>query len=299
MKLRYVLASVLFAAGCATTPREIDCGCMEPPEETPAGEAGAQEQAARRDPLAHGQLTAPAASVFPNFAAASLRPSELTLVHETRASARFDGAAFHAQGRPLDERAKTWSVSDGGELPASFQREDDGVMHMPSGLSCPDVMLGQEDEKTPLRLASVVQFDEKGLDVGCDYLNGEAGVTYYSSRYPGMSLEDHAASAVGSIRQRFKSTKPVSVPIIAITDKQNNPIGDEPIIAGGFEVGDINGKPYKTGLWLARSGDWHFKMRATYPAKDSATEISAAISFALTFLMIDIHLDKQAEAAGV
>ena len=296
MKPRIVLATAMLAAGCATTSEPVPCGCMEPPEEAAAG---ATEQAALGDLSKHGQLTAPTASTFPNFAAASLRPTEATLVHETRASARFDGATFHAQGRPLDQRAKTFSVSDGGALPDSFQREDDGVTHRKSGLRCPDVMLGQEDEKTPLRLASVVQFDDKGLDVGCDYSNGESGVTYYSSYYPGMSLEDHAAGAVASIRQRFKTTEPVSVPVVEMTDKENKPLGDEPMIGGGFLIGDINGKPYKTGLWLARSGDWHFKMRATYPAQDQATEISAAISFAFTFLLIDFHLDHQKAEAGV
>lgn len=276
---------VFGAASCAGAP-PAPCACI-PPETDESAASSSLEAAPRSESRIFSAV----------LGRAEAAPNEAALIHETRASARFDGAMFHARGRTLDGRARVYAAS-GGRLPASFDRRENGAMHRPSGLFCPYTIY-KTDDGAPMALAGVAQFDEDGRDVGCDYSNGAAGVALYATYAPQMSLEDNGASAAAAIRQRFTVRGPLPVAFVEILGEDNAPLGDEPAIAGAFDIGEINAEPYKTAIWLGRTRGWHVKARATFAARDRQLEVATALSFALAFAAVDIHLEKSAQGAGV
>lgn len=228
-------------------------------------------------------------------AAAKAGGASLSLsAHETKAAALFTGRSFLAAGKVLAHPAtETPRAFVNDQVPAGWRRTENRLVHNESGLECPlefDFKSGKE-KAGALSLIDVTSYDAANRDVSCNYSNGGAAVvTIYASFYPDISVEDHAAAAVAAMRQTFTLKGVLPVVSVEIEDKDaGTTTADlEAPIAGAFDIGDINGAPYKTSLWIAKTHGWHVKTRATYAQADVTSELVAAVIFAANYLNVDM-----------
>jgi hypothetical protein len=227
-------------------------------------------------------------------AAAAGDASALSLSeHEKKTAALFTGRLFLSNGKVFSLPAvETPRVDIQDALPAGWRRQDNRLVHIESGLECPFEFNFKSDEAGGvLRLKDVTVYDQANRDVSCNYANGgAAAITVYASFYPDITVEDHAAAAVAAMRQSFTLKGVLPVVTVEIEDKgAGTSTADlEAPIAGAFDIGDINGAPYKTALWIAKTQGWHVKARATYAQADATTELVAAVMFAANYLNVDM-----------
>lgn len=231
------------------------------------------------------------------------KPTAAHLLQEGKASALWTGRIFMARGRPLDERVSSLAVSaDETAPPAGWSREESKLVHNESGLACPaEFNLGDKNKKRPLKLIGISQYDERGRDVSCNYsVEGAVSITLYASFYPDMTVEDHAAGAVAAMRQNFtiRGVLPVTIAEITRKNEDGEEIALPTPLAGGFDVGEINGVPYKTSIWIAKAHGWHVKARATYAQNDIVAEVIAALLFATNYSRIDMKNLADPTTAG-
>lgn len=227
-------------------------------------------------------------------AAATAATGPLTTpAHEKKTAALFTGRLFLSNSKVLAAPAiETPRAFVEFAAPAGWRRQDNRLVHVESGLECPLEFDFNADKKSGvLSLKDVTVYDQANRDVSCNYANGgAAAVTVYASFYPDISVEDHAAAAVASMRQSFPLKGVLPVISVEIEDKDAgaSTADLEAPIAGAFDIGEINGAPYKTAIWIAKTHGWHVKTRATYAQADATTELVAAVIFAANYLNIDM-----------
>lgn len=250
-------------------------------------------------------LPATAAPVERLMAAASSSATgpQTSSEHGTKAAALFTGRLFMANGKVLTLPAvETPRALIEETLPARWRRQDDRLIHVESGLECPlSFDFSTDEKKSVLSLKDVTVYDQANRDVSCYYTNGgAAAVTIYASFYPDISVEDHAAAAVASMRRNFqlKGVLPVVTVEIEDEDAGTTTADLEAPIAGAFDIGEIGGAPYKTAIWIAKTQGWHVKTLATYAQADVTTELVAAVIFAVNYLNIDMKSKTGPSAAG-
>lgn len=174
-------------------------------------------------------------------------------------------------------------------LPAGWSHmQGDAVRHDASGLECAG-QITLANEKRIFTLRQLKSFDDRNMDVACDYATGSGHyLTFYASFWPRMSLEESYSGAVAAIRQRFDVQSTVAVPLAKMKSNEPDPVyeGLEQQMAAGFNIGPVDGVPYRTSLWLAKTHGWHVKTRATYPVDDPMTELVAAITFSFAHVKV-------------
>lgn len=254
-----------------------------------------------------GALT-PSPVPVARFAAAAATSAEASTgslrEHETKTASLFTGRLFMAAGKVLAHPAtETPRALVNAAIPAGWRRVGDRLIHNESGLECPlEFDFGAENEKRgALSLIDITAYDKENLDVSCNYANGGAAViTVYAAFYPDIAVEDHAAAAIAAMRQTFMLKTVLPVVSVEIEDKDAGATTAdlEAPIAGAFDIGDINGEPYKTSLWIAKTGGWHVKTRATYAQADVASELVAAVIFAANYLNVDMKNKADPTTAG-
>jgi hypothetical protein len=224
--------------------------------------------------------------------------------HETKTAALFTGRSFLAAGKVLAHpAAETPRALVNQQVPSGWRQSDNRLVHNESGLECPlefDFKAGNE-KAGALSLIDVTSYDAANRDVSCNYSNGGASVvTMYASFYPDISVEDHAAAAIAAMRRTFTLKGVLPVVSVEIEDKDaGTTTADlEVPIAGGFDIGDINGAPYKTSLWIAKTHGWHVKTRATYAQSDMTSELVAAVIFAANYLNVDMKNKNNTTTKG-
>lgn len=190
------------------------------------------------------------------------------------------------------------------DLPQGWELSSNSriLRHRESGLECVlSYSFGAENVR--YLLTDLKQFDDVGRDVGCNYQedSGKALITLFATYRPDLTLEQMAAASVASIRAVFNVKGVLSVPLPTIRSKEPDPLIDglEKQLAGAFDVGEIKGVPYKTAIWIAKTGGWHVKVRATYPQADTMSEIMAAISFTTSHLVVRAKNLKEPIGNGV
>ncbi len=213
--------------------------------------------------------------------------------HETKTAALFSGRLFLAGSKVLAHPAtETPRARVNEQIPAGWRLADNRLVHNESGLECPlEFDFRDASGAGVLSLKDVAAYDQVNRDVSCNYANGGASaITVYASFYPDISVEDHAAAAVAAMRQSFTLKTVLPVVSVEIEDKDAgaSTAGLEAPIAGAFDIGDINGVPYKTSVWIAKTHGWHVKTRATYAQADATTELVAAVMFAANYLNVDM-----------
>jgi hypothetical protein len=224
--------------------------------------------------------------------------------HEAKTAALFTGRSFMAAGKVLANPAtETPRAFVSNQLPAGWRQAENRLIHLESGLECPlefDFSAGNE-KRGALSLIDVTAYDDANRDVSCNYANaGATIITVYASFYPDISVEDHAAATVAAMRQTFDLKGVLPVVSVEIEDKDTGTSTEdlEAPIAGAFDIGDINGTPYKTALWIAKTRGWHVKTRATYAQADATSELVAAVIFAANYLNIDMKNRTDPTAKG-
>lgn len=231
------------------------------------------------------------------------KPARALLSQEGKAASQWTGRKFLAHGRPLDARARDIKIERAAaEAPDGWRRDGAKLIHRESGLECPaSFTLKGEEKDRVLALAGVTAYDSRNLDVSCNYgIDGDAAVTVYASYYPDMSLNEHAAGAVAAIRQNFDIAGELPVAVIEIERKSDAATAETlpTALSGGFDIGEINGVPYKTAIWLAKTHGWHVKARATYAQSDFTAEIAAAVLFGVNYLNVDMKNRSDPTGAG-
>ncbi|MDZ7627660.1 MAG: hypothetical protein U5J99_04525 [Parvularculaceae bacterium] len=247
-------------------------------------------------PVATGLLVAASAAI-----PAAAPPSIAT--HELKATALITGKLFLARGRMLTSPAfETPRSLVTQEIPAGWRLNNSRLVHSESGMECPlEFNFERSGAGGVLSLTDVSAYDQQNQDVSCNYTNGGAAVvTMYASFFPKISVEDHAAAAVAAMRQSFtlKSMLPVISVEIEDKDEGQSTADLEPPIAGAFDIGEVNGVPYKTAIWIAKTQGWHVKARATYAQADATTELVAAVIFAANYLNVDMKNKAKPTANG-
>ena len=181
------------------------------------------------------------------------------------------------------------------------QTGEDAVRHDLSGLTC-RLSFEVEDKKARYLLINIERFDTVNRDVACQYGKDDksAVITVFATHIPDVTLEQMASSVTASIRSSYNIGEVLSVLMVEMKGDGNNPLldGMEPQIAGGFDIGDMNGVRYKTSLWLATTYGWHVKVRATYPKDDASTEILSAINFAFSHLAVRLKNMNEPVSGG-
>lgn len=185
-------------------------------------------------------------------------------------------------------------------LPEGWEEVEDGALrHKPSGLRCPAVIKLPEEQRE-FQLLEIRGFDQKNLDVGCNYSTGSgAELILYASFWPQMSLEDSAGASVEAIMLRFpvKGRLPVAVADVTAKDGTRSDELERPE-AGSFDIGEVGGVAYKTSLWIVKTEGWHVKVRATYAQQDVTSEIVSAVMFALAHIDVRAKNIEEPVAAG-
>lgn len=272
LKAAAVGAATALAASCATVPGH---------QSAPHASAPAMPTAFSRLALARDYR---AEQAIPFDVSADAEPS-FALPHEIHPNG-VPAAGAHAGSAAIGTPAGL-SLRVASNPPAGWAISgDQAIRHAKSGLECP-LSIEIEDENRRFMLQRVLAFDQKNLDVGCAYETGSgAYITLYASYWPQMPVEESASGAVVAIGQRFDVKGLLSVPVIQFEADGPSPLFDglETPLAAGFDIGEVNGTPYKTSLWIVKTYGWHVKVRGTYPQGDQTSEIVSAISFAFSHL---------------
>ena len=274
---------------------------------------GAAPHATPIDPQLLSDLGAPddvefasvvATAFLPPDAGAKIASTSAHLAQEGKAAGLFTGRDFLARGR-TDERVQDVKfVATSSELPEGWRDDGQTILHLESGLKCAKEITFDKTATTPnrrLSLSNVTQYDQRGRDVSCNFaFDGDAAITLYASFYPDIKIEDHAASAVAAIHQSFNVKGPLPVAVVEISRKEKDGTTRRypAPLAAGFDVGEVNGVPYKTSVWLAETHGWHVKARATYARSDMQAEIVASLLFGVTYISIDMKNVENPTAAG-
>lgn len=294
-------AGALLTAPCAAIAQQAETATAPGSPASLAEFRALADAASARADIA--DILARGGGFSPALARADGKPAEALLSHEGKTASVWTGRKFLARGRMLDARSTdTRIVGAAAATPAGWRRDGEKLVHVESGLECPaSFTLKDEERDRVLALAAVTAYDSRSLDVSCNYaIDGDAAVTVYASFYPDMSLEEHAAGAVAAIRQNFDIAGELPVAIIEIERKSDiAPTATLPTaLSGGFDIGEINGVPYKTAIWLAKTHGWHVKARATYAQSDFTAEIAAAVLFGVNYLNIDMKNRSDPTSAG-
>ena len=171
--------------------------------------------------------------------------------------------------------------------------DNNRLRHEESGLLCPSALALGEDGRN-FALQRVIEFDDQSRDVACHYQasdNGDA-ITAYASYWPDIELEEHAVGVMQGIYQNYTVSGQTELPVVELkADEADSAVaalvnGMEEPIAGGFEIGQVNGADYRTSVWLVKTHGWHVKLRATYASADEAAEFLSAIHFMASHLAV-------------
>lgn len=238
-------------------------------------------------------LSIKSASLEDNMAVLSASADDRMLAHERVVnrdksdSDRLSNKALSGGGQSYYVQAQNSFEQDGWAI------EGDRLRHVESGLLCPSGISLGEGGRT-FELERVIEFSETRRDIACHYSapdNGD-GITAYASYWPDVELEAHAVAAAQTILQNYPVQSQVTLPVVEVIETDADPAiaeileGIEEPLAGGFEIGDINGAPYRTSLWVVKTHGWHVKLRATYASADQASELLSAIHFMSSHLAV-------------
>ncbi len=123
---------------------------------------------------------------------------------------------------PVLQRVQN-SVIDNG-----WRQGEEAYLHVHSGMRCPNELVmvltreGETEEPVTANLTQIEIFDDAGYDTACHFSNEDLGVylTFYASRWPDVTLEQHFGASLKLIVDRFPVKTGTSV-IVAGIDADN------------------------------------------------------------------------------
>lgn len=188
-----------------------------------------------------------------------------------------------------------------------WREEEEAFIHAYSGMRCPKelmmIMIDEDGGENQSRaaLSNIQLYDDSGNDTSCHYVNRAEAVylTLYASNWPDITLEDHFGASLKLIVDRFpvKSEAPVIVAETAAETPADSMI-EGPTIAAAFLTEPMEEKTFKTALWLNKTGPWHVKARATFPApaegegQFTVVELVSATMHAITLVEVDRRINQ-------
>lgn len=223
----------------------------------------------------------------------SASSTDRTNAHERIVGREVDGAErLRNKTQPSDGQSYYFQTQNSFDQ-QGWVIDNERLRHLESGLLCPSgISIGEETKVFSLQ--RVIEFDDEGRDVACNYVAADSGdaITVFASYWPDIPIEAHAAGAVQSIRQSYTITGETTLPVVELTAEDPTSefgqlvSGMETPLAGGFEIGDRKGVSYRTSLWLVKTEGWHVKLRSTYPSADEVTEFLSAVHFMASHLAV-------------
>ena len=151
------------------------------------------------------------------------------------------------------------AAKTGNTPPQSIWRVTDGnYEHLQSGLPCPS---------TPAhyRRQSAMAFDRFGLDVGCNYQNGPATLTYYLTRREAPGGLDAALEEAK--RELLEFGAKLHPRLMSETTTRLGDLDWKTALYA--EDGDI-----RSAIWISDLSGWTFEYRVTYPVKLEAAVLA-------------------------
>lgn len=202
-------------------------------------------------------------------------------------SNRLRNKAQSGEGRSYYFQAQNSFGKDGWVI------DNERLRHVDSGLLCPSDLEIAEESRL-FALERVVEFDDAGRDIACIYQASDNGdpIAIFASYWPEITIEDHAAMVVQSIRQTYTVTEEISLPVVELTAEDPTSefgalvAGMETPLAGGFEIGEVTGVNYRTSLWMVKTHGWHVKLQSSYASTDEITEFLSAVHFMASHLSV-------------
>ncbi|MEO1100651.1 MAG: hypothetical protein AAFW65_02275 [Pseudomonadota bacterium] len=153
--------------------------------------------------------------------------------------------------------------------PSVWQQTRGGPRHAKTGVLCPLTLAGLRFDGE-LEVPGV----PAGDDVLCGWSNDDIGtLTLYLTRFEdAVTPEGHLGRAVQGISKMRSPVGEVGVPRAG---------DDGPITpyAAAFELPpapELEGETYHTAVWIEVIGEWHIKVRSSYPTQN-APDIARAI----------------------
>ncbi len=192
-------------------------------------------------------------------------------------------------------------AADGG-----WRETSDAFIHDYSGMRCPKelkmLLQGETEEAVEslmVGLTRITVYDEAGQDTSCDYQDAPTGIYYtlYASNWPQTTREEHFGSALNAIANVIPLQE--AAPVLVAEAKVDRPSTIEgETLGAAFLTQPVNGVTYKTALWLNKTGPWHVKARATFPADlakgegaISLVEMVAVTVHTITLVEVDEYIN--------
>ncbi|MEL7015689.1 MAG: hypothetical protein AAGL18_03685 [Pseudomonadota bacterium] len=287
LALAGIAVSVL-VAGCSTTPTVQEAALWDDASQPQS----AEQKWEQIDTLSRIELAKIAGSTY------VARPR---LVNDTgRRAPYFSTVTDHEDSfveRSNEKVAKTRNLrfanyeanrfrSINEEVPPGFEQIQIGYRHIASGMICP-FGLSTEDDSFSLSITQIRLFNQQGTDVGCDFRTSTGGlITVFSSYWPDITQEQHAAAADQQIRTQFNTAKALDVGIVSVEDY--NPATMGTATASGYDISEAGAeRQLKSSYWIVKTRQWHVKVRATHFLDDPLTELFAAIFHSRTH--VDVY----------
>ena len=228
--------------------------------------------------------------------------SRRTSAHETSLEAGKI-ASFGSENR-FEQGFQNIVESLGG----GWSRGSEGFFHTLSGLRCSDrhqiSLVDEKGEKTIqiIPLVNIRLYDDAGLDTACDYENRQEQLflTVYVSKWPDISLNDHYAEALKLIVDRLPVESESTLMTLQLKSEE---AGHASTIEGqtkaaAYILSPSEGVQLKTILLLNKTGDWHVKVRGTFPVKVvegqeelAPMELMTNITHILALMEVDKHIN--------
>ena len=156
--------------------------------------------------------------------------------------------------------ADTANPAPGSGIPHSVWQLDDlgNATHLQSQWQCP-ASFGD------YKRHDLHTYDGYGLDVSCDYADGNGDITLYLTKRSGGDLNADFEGAKKALVQRFQDATPAaeSEPATFASDR-----------SWLQQIYTDHGGAARDGVWYAWAGDWEFEIRATYLASRAADTLA-------------------------
>ena len=164
----------------------------------------------------------------------------------------------------------------------------EGFVHGPSGMQCPLGMVFGEGGPA-LELQSIDAYDAEGFDTSCNYVGTNFGgvFTLYASRWPDVTKEEHFSQAVALMPRAVPFGAAAEAPVITIETTQPGSMIEDEILTYAYTSPPMEGRVLLTTLLLAKTGDWHVKMRATHTPPEPFLQTLAAFVHVKTLIDVD------------
>ncbi|MEM1381014.1 MAG: hypothetical protein AAGH41_10365 [Pseudomonadota bacterium] len=208
---------------------------------------------------------------------------------QARAIEKHSTAALESSARV----PRTASVSLAPDGAKGFARTNNGFVHEESGLRCNNswVVKLREEVVTTLKLTDVTSFNRDSSDVVCAYASDDGLYSYalYATDWQDITVENHYALALRSMKQRYPKGELANVPVAMMRPKD---VSDELLgetVGTALSFTNPDGTTGVTSVYITKVEDWHIKARATSNISNDPFLLWSTIVHQMNVLVVNQH----------